>query len=224
MDPETGIFYNSATLMGPKGDLLARYRKALPTFRENLWTARGNLSVPVVETEHGRLGMIICADSYSYKPARSAALKGARIMLIPANWPPFHHNSEKFWRARAAENGIYVLACNRTGMDKTMDCSLANKILSRKRPEHYGEISLDPYLHINTDMLLGLPEARDFVVVTIQLTTSSDKTANIRNMLSQIDEAISVAAGKGLTHDLAVFPELATTGTDLRSESGRERL
>jgi predicted amidohydrolase len=248
VDPETGIFYNSAALVGPKGDLLARYRKASPAFRENLWAARGNLPVPVVETEHGRLGMMICADSYSYKPARSAALNGARIMLIPANWPPSHHNPEKFWRARAAENGIYVLACNRTGRDKTMDCSLAesfiidgegeilgrvsskkdailygnlpssmvkrgsqaNEILSRRRPEHYGEISLDPYSHINTEMLLGLPEAGHFVVATIQLTASSDKTANIKNMLSLIDEAVSEAEGKGLTLDLVLFPELST--------------
>ena len=249
VDPETGIFYNSAALVGPKGDLLARYRKALPAFRENLWAARGNLPAPVVETEHGRLGMMICADSYSYKPARSAALKGARIMLIPANWPPSHYNPEKFWQARAAENGIYILACNRTGMDKTLDCSLAesfiidgdgeilgrirsqkdailygnlpssmakrgslaNEILKRRRPEHYGEISLDPYSHINsTEMLFGLPEAGDLVVATIQLAASSDKPANIRDMLSLVDEAVSVAEGKGLTLDLAVFPELST--------------
>jgi predicted amidohydrolase len=85
--------------------------------------------VLVTETEFGRLGVVICADAYSYKPARVAALKGARLLLVPANWPPEHHNPEKFWRARAVENGMYVLACNRTGKDKTMDCRPAESFI-----------------------------------------------------------------------------------------------
>lgn len=129
VNPEKGIFYNAAALIGPAGRVLGRYRKAAPAFRENLWAARGNLPVLVAQTEFGKLGVLICADAYSYKPARVAALKGARLLLVPANWPPEHHNPEKFWRARAAENGIYVLACNRTGKDKTMDCRSAESFI-----------------------------------------------------------------------------------------------
>lgn len=128
-DASTGIFYNSAALLGPKGNLLARYRKASPAFRENLWAAKGCLPVPVVPTNFGSLALVICADSYSYRQARIAALQGAKLLLIPANWPPEHHNPEKFWRARALENGIYVMACNRTGVDKIMDCNKAESFI-----------------------------------------------------------------------------------------------
>jgi predicted amidohydrolase len=129
VDPKTGIFYNAAALIGPKGRVLGRHRKVAPAFRENLWAARGNLPVLVVQTEFGKLGVVICADAYYYKPARIAALKGARLLLVPANWPATHQNPEKYWRARAAENGIYLLACNRTGMDKSMDCNSAESFI-----------------------------------------------------------------------------------------------
>jgi len=128
-DAGTGLFYNSAALIGPSGCVVAHYRKASPAFKENLWAAKGNLPVPVVRTEFCTLAMVICADSYSYRPARIAALKGANILLVPANWPPEHHNPEKFWRARALENGMYVLACNRTGKDKVMDCNHAQSYI-----------------------------------------------------------------------------------------------
>ena len=128
-DASTGIFYNSAALLGPDGCLLARYRKASPAFRENLWAAKGSLPVPVVPAIFGSMALVICADSYSYRQARIAALQGARLLLIPANWPPEHHNPEKFWRARAIENGIYVMACNRTGVDKIMDCKRAESFV-----------------------------------------------------------------------------------------------
>jgi len=128
-DPKTGIFYNAAALIGPAGNVLGRHRKVAPAFRENLWAAKGNLPVLVIETEFGKLGVVICADAYSYKPARVAALEGARLLLVPANWPPDHQNPKKFWQARAAENGIYVLACNRTGEDKNMDCRSAESFI-----------------------------------------------------------------------------------------------
>ncbi len=129
VDRRTGVFYNAAALIGPAGLVAGKCRKLAPAFRENLWAARGNLPVLVARTEFGGLGVVICADTYSYKPARVAALQGARALLVPSNWPPEHHNPEKFWRARAAENGIHLLACNRTGIDQDMDCRAAQSFI-----------------------------------------------------------------------------------------------
>ena len=268
-DVRTGIFYNSAALIGPSGKVVARYRKASPAFKENLWAAKGNLPVPVVQTEFGVLGLVICADSYSYRPARIAALQGARLLLVPANWPPEHHNPEKFWRARALENGMYVLACNRTGMDKVMDCNHAasfiidprgravkqicspddmiiygalplncgmissatdewdttgdtavettektpQSTLSYRRPQCYGNITLDPYSYVNLELLLGLPQAADFAAATLQFRSKSmDVEANVLSMLQLIDDAAAKAAGEEQALNLAVLPELSTSG------------
>ena len=261
-DERTGIFYNSAALVGPEGSVLARYRKASPAFKENLWAAKGNLPVPVVETEFGALGLIICADSYSYRQARIAALKGAKILLVPANWPPEHHNPGKFWRARALENGMFVLACNRTGIDRVMDCNHAesfiinpqgraikqvsslkdiiiysellisdettgkrpqNSICSR-RPQCYGNITLDPYSYINLELLLDLPQNADFAAATLQFRSNSpDSTANVSNMLRLIDDAVNKAAAQGQKINLAVLPELSTSGP-IFNLRGAERL
>lgn len=253
-DPRTGIIYNSAALMGPKGDVVARYRKLSPAFRENLWAAKGNLPVPVAQTEFGALSIAICADSYSYRPARIAALQGARILLVPANWPPMHHNPEKFWRARALENEMYVLACNRTGMDRVMDCNLAQSFvvnpqgeaavqisssddtiiygslprdkvrmrnpLSERRPQCYGNITLDPYSHVSIEFLLGLPKAAEFGAATVQLRSEHlDTKANVKSALDLIDKALRKAAGEeGKAVNLVVLPELSTSGAIWRAE------
>lgn len=256
-DPRTGIFYNSAALIGPNGDVVARYRKLSPAFRENLWAAKGNLPVPVVRTEFGVLSMVICADSYSYRPARMAALQGARILLVPANWPPMHHNPEKFWRARALENGMYVLACNRTGIDKVMDCNLAQSFivnpqgeadvrisspddaiiygslaqdrvrtenaLPARRPQCYGNITLDPYSHVSIEFLLGLPKAAEFGAATVQLRSEHlDTKANRKLVLDHIDLALRTTAGEeddeGKAVNLIVLPELSTSGALWNSE------
>jgi predicted amidohydrolase len=253
-DPKTGIFYNSAALIGPKGDVVARHRKLSPAFRENLWAAKGNLPVPVVQTEFGALSMVICADSYSYRPARIAALQGARILLVPANWPPMHHNPEKFWRARALENGMHILACNRTGIDKVMDCNLAQSFivnprgeaavrisspedtiiygslprdgfraqntLSGRRPQCYGNITLDPYSHVSIEFLLGLPKAAKFCAATIQLRSQHlDTKANVKSVLDHIDDALAKAVREdGRAINLVVLPELSTSGALWNSE------
>ncbi|MDM7933982.1 MAG: carbon-nitrogen hydrolase family protein [Methanothrix sp.] len=263
-DARTGLFYNSAVLLDPTGRVSARYRKASPAFRENLWAAKGNLPVPVAKTRFGPLGIVICADSYSYRQARIAALKGAVLLLIPANWPPQHHNPDKFWRARALENGMYVLACNRAGRDRAIDCSLAesfiidpqgrtiSKTSSRKdtiiygnlplrkglicqgswgspdvlgsggtnhdllrgrRPGCYCNIALDPYSYINIELLLGLPQAADFNVATLQFSPRpQDPDANMDRILQLIDDAVSQSIERERAIDLAVLPELSTSG------------
>ena len=266
-DERTGIFYNSAALIGPEGCVLARYRKASPAFKENLWAAKGNLPVPVVETEFGAIGLIICADSYSYRQARIAALKGAKILLVPANWPPEHHNPEKLWRARALENSMYVLACNRTGVDRVMDCNHAESFiinpqgqaikqvsslediiincellisdettgkkpqnfLDFRRPQCYGNITLDPYSYINLELLLDLPHNAYFAASTLQFRSkfpdcaANTSNINIQNMLQLIDDAVFKAAEQGQKIDLAVYPELSTSGPIFSSQEA-ERL
>ena len=160
-DDETGIFYNSAALLGPTGDVVARHRKLFPAFRENLWAAKGNLPIPVVQTEFGALSLVICADSYFYRPARIAALQGARILLVPANWPPVHHNPDKFWRARALENGMYILACNRTGKDLVMDCKLAQSFIIDPQGDALAQFSSPEDAIVYGDLPLNDVERQD---------------------------------------------------------------
>ncbi|NPV89765.1 MAG: carbon-nitrogen hydrolase family protein [Firmicutes bacterium] len=154
IDKETGVIYNAAVLIDLEGKVLGRARKIAPTYKENLWSARGNLPVLVCDTAYEKLGMIICSDAFWHQPARLAALGGARLLLVLANWPPQGHPPDHFWRTRALENGFHVLACNRTGTDKSMDCTQAQSFIinpegvvekqvsSAEDTVVYGDISL----------------------------------------------------------------------------------
>ncbi|MCR4420706.1 MAG: carbon-nitrogen hydrolase family protein [Clostridia bacterium] len=128
-DAASGLLYNSAVVIGPEGRILGKARKLAPAYRENLWSVRGNLPVLVTDTAYGRIGVLICADTFWYQPARLAALRGARLLVVPANWPSHSHPPEPFWRARALENGCYLLACNRSGVDGGLDCRWARSYL-----------------------------------------------------------------------------------------------
>jgi predicted amidohydrolase len=119
-DPATGIHYNSACVVGPDGKLTALHRKIAS---ERRWARPGSFSLSsVFDSPWGRIGALICADSYFGLLPRSMALHGVDLLLILANWPPSGLDPRRVWRARALENGVGVIACNRTGVDRRMDC------------------------------------------------------------------------------------------------------
>ncbi len=120
-DPDTGILTNGALVMGPEGTCLCRYHKINAEAR---WACPGDsCQNNLFSTPWGKVGVLICSDSYHGLLARQTALKGADLILVPANWPPTGRlDPMEIWGIRARENGIYLAACNRTGIDLTMDC------------------------------------------------------------------------------------------------------
>jgi predicted amidohydrolase len=73
-------------------------------------------------TPWGMAAILICSDTYHSLPSRIAALKGADLLIVPANWPPSYLFPENIWRFRALENGMWLMAANRTGADKNFNC------------------------------------------------------------------------------------------------------
>ncbi|MDR1035470.1 MAG: carbon-nitrogen hydrolase family protein [Deltaproteobacteria bacterium] len=119
-DPETGIYYNTAFAWGPNGKVVARYRKVNA---ESRWACPGPpVQDNVFDTPWGKCGLLICSDTYHSLPARSLALKGARMILIPSNWPPTGSFPEDVWRFRAMENGTWLACANRTGDELDFNC------------------------------------------------------------------------------------------------------
>ncbi|MEK0314062.1 carbon-nitrogen family hydrolase [Cohnella sp. 56] len=76
---------------------------------------------------HGRFelegvpaGAMICYDIRFPELARKLALEGAKILFVPAEWPhPRLHHWRTLLQARAIENQMYVIACNRSGESGT---------------------------------------------------------------------------------------------------------
>jgi predicted amidohydrolase len=108
---------NTAVLYGPGGELLGAYRK-IHLFRlmeEHRYLTPGDHAT-LCSTPWGPTGLGICYDLRFPELFRAMALAGAKLFVIPAQWPVKRLEA---WlllaRARAAENELVVAACNRVG-------------------------------------------------------------------------------------------------------------
>jgi predicted amidohydrolase len=126
VDAGTGLYYNAAFLVGPQG-LVGKYRKNNLFLLESAWAAQGNLGSPVFDTPLGKIAIMICCDDYFYQSARLASLKGANIlafiassgrMLNPDPSSAGVHISISDVQQQAVMNGLYVVATNRTDIEK----------------------------------------------------------------------------------------------------------
>ena len=154
---------NTSVLIGPDGGILARYRK-LHTFDITLADGRpfresdrirpGD-AVVTAETELGCFGMSICYDVRFPELYRLLAIKGARVLFVPVSFTKEtgEEHLEMLLRARAVENGCYVIAAAQTGVKpaytaygNSMLVDPWGKVLVRAGSEtgvFYGEIDLD---------------------------------------------------------------------------------
>ena len=118
--PARGVVYNGAAVIGSSGDVLGVYRKTHPFGGERVdrggWVTPGD-DVLVVETELGRIGVIICFDGDYPELSRITALRGAEIICRPSALLRSADLWELTNRARAYDNHVYVIGANATGVD-----------------------------------------------------------------------------------------------------------
>lgn len=119
----TGTVYNSAVILGRDGELVGSYRKTHIFTPTESFFALGT-TLPVFDLDFARVGIPICYDLEFPEPARVLCLKGADILLtMTAHWEGTGTvgSSENFIRtiyaARALENRVPVVLCNRVGFD-----------------------------------------------------------------------------------------------------------
>lgn len=119
-EPGTRRLFNSSVLVAPDGRTVA-YRKVYPAnfgpFEEGLYFGRGN-ELPLVDTKLGKIGLLICYDSFFPELAKAYALQGADLLAIisasPATSKTFF---DRILPARAIENALYVLYANLVGTE-----------------------------------------------------------------------------------------------------------
>ena len=79
-----GTLYCSVLVFGPGGTLLGKHRKLVPTAAERLVWGRGDGStLPVIDTEIGRLGAVICWENYMPLLRTTMYAKGVQLYLAP---------------------------------------------------------------------------------------------------------------------------------------------
>ena len=115
-----GNYQNTFIILDRKGNLVHTQAKT-HLFRpmdEHRLFSPGN-EIGTFETEFGRAGALVCYELRFPEIARKLAKEGARIILVPAEWPLSRASAwQTLCRARAMENQLFLVACNRWGGDK----------------------------------------------------------------------------------------------------------
>jgi predicted amidohydrolase len=112
--------YNTSVLLAPDGSIAATYRKIHlfdvevengPVDTESARVTAGDGTV-TADVDGATVGLTICYDLRFPELYRALALAGAQIVTVPANFT--ERTGRDHWevllRARAIENGAYVLA------------------------------------------------------------------------------------------------------------------
>ena len=130
---DAGTYYNSAMYLhvAPDGEQIVHlHRKMfLPTygvFDEERFLSRGR-NLGVFETRFGRMALLVCEDACHAIVPTIAAVKGARVLIVPSASPGrgIENDGElgsiAQWRDRlrfaAIEHGVFVLYAGLTGFE-----------------------------------------------------------------------------------------------------------
>lgn len=127
-----GLYHNTAVILDSDGSLAGCYRKAHipddPGYYEKFYFTPGDTGFEPIDTQLGRLGVLVCWDQWFPEAARLMSLAGAELLIYPTaiGWNMQDDAAERArqlqaWqlsqRAHALHNGLPVLSCNRVGAE-----------------------------------------------------------------------------------------------------------
>src|SRR5918999_1264445 len=137
IEREGGTLYCTALFLDPTAGYLGKHRKIMPTAAERLmWGFGDGSTMPVFDTELGRIGAVICWENYM--PAMRLAMYSKGIQIYCAPTADGRDTHAATMQHIALEGRCFVLACNqvtrRSDYPEDYDCSLGNNpdtVLSR---------------------------------------------------------------------------------------------
>jgi predicted amidohydrolase len=131
------------------GDVLGTYRKTHLGMREEKVFKAGD-SLPMFDTENGRIGIALCWESHFPEIAGTLADKGAEIVLMPAASNLDYYRRMASWRnllpTRASDNRVFVAACNFDGRAE-MCASPDGTIMNGIQTDGFTIYDIDPELY-----------------------------------------------------------------------------
>ncbi|MFN7997442.1 MAG: carbon-nitrogen hydrolase family protein [Bryobacteraceae bacterium] len=146
-----GLYFDTAMLIGPDGEISGKYRKVHPAALLSLEKIyfRGGSSFPVFRVGEWTIGFSICYDNLFPESCRSLALNGAELIVAPYA-TPIDDPWENFLSTRALENGVYLAACNHVGQEgewrmsgKSMIIDPRGKILAQASGSDEQIVTMD---------------------------------------------------------------------------------
>lgn len=116
-EKKDGKFFNTCYVFDDKGNNIASYSKAhlFSPMEENRYYSAGD-GICLFTVNGIKAAVMICYDLRFPEFARKAALSGAEVIFVPAQWPKERISQMKILlRARAVENQMFALLCNSCG-------------------------------------------------------------------------------------------------------------
>ncbi len=110
IERDRGTLYCTVLFFSPQGRLLGKHRKLMPTAMERLiWGFGDGSTLPVIDTEVGRVGAVICWENYMPLLRTHMYAKGIEIYCAPTaddrdTWLPTMQHV-------ALEGRCFVLTC-----------------------------------------------------------------------------------------------------------------
>ncbi len=138
--PNNSTLYYNLGFCFESGILAGTYRKTHPFKKENQYFCKGNSIEPItLRKQNLRIGFEICYELRFPEVARKLALAGSDLLVTTAAFPnPRSEHWKILAKARAIENQIPHIACNRTG--PAPDCSyFGNSMII----DAWGEVKAD---------------------------------------------------------------------------------
>ncbi|MFK7884057.1 MAG: carbon-nitrogen hydrolase family protein [Phycisphaerales bacterium] len=108
--------YNTAPVINPQGEVIARYQKMFPFMPYETGVESGTEFCLFDVPDVGRFGVSICYDMWFPETSRTLAAMGAEVILHPTLTPSIDREVElSIARATAATNQCFVIDINGVG-------------------------------------------------------------------------------------------------------------
>lgn len=123
---------NTIFVYDRKGERAGEYSKThlFRLMEEEKYLIAGN-EAGRIAIDGEQAGMMVCYDIRFPELTRRLALDGAKVLFVPAQWPkPRLHHWRTLLQARAIENQMFVVACNRVGTSRGSEFFGSSMIIS----------------------------------------------------------------------------------------------
>jgi deaminated glutathione amidase len=179
---------NTSVHVNPRGEVVARYRKVHMfdvevggrTYRESELEEPGEEIVLSQTADGVELGLSICYDLRFPELYRILAVRGARILALPAAFTlaTTREHWEPLVRARAIENQAFVIAANQVGEHPAGRSEIA---------QHSGGRSMivDPWGVV----LAQAPDKEGYIVADLDLAQQLEIRASLPSLANRRPEA-----------------------------------
>lgn len=208
-----GLYFDTAFLVGRKGEVIGKYRKLHPAAvnsLEKLYFRPGD-GLPVWKVDGWKVGICICYDLMLPETARCLTLNGAELLLVP-----YATNRKRMWsemlRTRAFENGVYLVAANKCGREGEWDFAGHSAVIDPLGSVLVQAGDQDPEM-------ITAPISRDVVVrARIDYPTLRDRRPERYGAICSVVERLSDRAASCTAGSAALYPGEVENNCDGESQ------